>query len=113
MPLNPAGAARGELAALLLHPPRARPCHGPRGKPKSDGDKTLDAATECNPVKAFWVKMGSSFVTWAERGFLGNSFRSNKVNPRGQTHCASAWREGALQGAAAQFSAGISRSFIT
>lgn len=55
----------------------------------------LDAATNCSPVKTFWVKMDSNFVMWVERGFLGNSFKSNKVKPRAaNANCTSAQREG-------------------
>lgn len=55
----------------------------------------LDVATDRGPVKGFWVKMNSNFVMWVEGGFLGKSFRSNKVKPRAaNANCTSASREG-------------------
>jgi len=54
----------------------------------------LDVVTYCGPVKAFCVKMDSNFVMWAERGFLGDSFRSNKVKLRAaNANCTLAWRK--------------------
>lgn len=64
----------------------ARGCAGDgEGNPKelenkSNGDKCW--TWQPTTVTGFWVKMSSDFVMWLERGFLGNSFRSNEVKPR-------------------------------